>query len=102
MTRRFIFVSASFAQWRQDPEYRVAYEALEEEFAWVRALIEARARTGLTQEEVAQPMGTTPAAIARLEGRRVRPSTRTLERFTQATGTRLKISFEPAIPQSIS
>mgnify|MGYP003608503118 FL=1 len=61
----------------------------------VRALIEARARAGLTQTEVAQRMGTTQAVIARLEGGRVRPSTRTLERFAQATGTRLRISFEP-------
>ncbi len=95
MTRKFIPVSESFAKWRENPEYRVAYDALEEEFALVRALIEARAGAGLTQEQVAQRMGTTQAVIARLEGGRVRPSTRTLERFAKATGTRLKISFEP-------
>ena len=98
MTRTFIPVSESFAQWRKDPNYRAAYEALEGEFALVRALIEARARAGLTQEEVAQRMGTTQAVIARLEGGRVQPSTRTLDRFAKATGTRLKISFEPEIP----
>ena len=98
MTRTFIPVSESFAKWRKDPDYRAAYEALEGEFALVRALIEARARAGLTQEEVAQRMGTTQAVIARLEGGRVQPSTRTLDRFAKATGTRLKISFEPEIP----
>lgn len=95
MTRKFIPVEESFAQWREDPAYRAAYDALEEEFTLVRALIEARASAGLTQEEVARRMGTTQAVIARLEGGRVRPSTRTLERFAKATGTRLKISFEP-------
>ena len=39
-------------------------------------------------------MGTTQAVIARLESGRVKPSTRTLERFATATGTRLRITFE--------
>ena len=95
MTRKFIPVEESFAKWQEDPEYLAAYAALEDEFALVRALLEARAGAGLTQAEVAQRMGTTQTAIARLEGGRVRPSTRTLERFAKATGTRLKISFEP-------
>ena len=44
---------------------------------------------------MADARGTTEAAIARLEGGRVKPSTRTLERFAKATGTRLRIRFEP-------
>ena len=43
-------------------------------------------------------MHTTEGVIARLESGRVRPSTLTLERFARATGTRLRISFEPADP----
>ena len=49
----------------------------------------------MTQAQVALAMGTTQAAVARLEGGRVKPSTRTLERFAKATGTRLRIRFEP-------
>ena len=98
MTRQFIPVNESFAKWREDPEYQAAYDALEDEFALVRALIEARARAGLTQEQVAQRMGTTQAVIARLEGGSAQPSTLTLRRFAKATGTRLKISFEPKKP----
>jgi ribosome-binding protein aMBF1 (putative translation factor) len=82
-------------QWMQDPAYRNVYEQLEPEFALARALIEARTKAGLTQEQLAERMHTTQSVIARLEGGRVRPSTRTLERFAQATGMRLKISFEP-------
>jgi transcriptional regulator with XRE-family HTH domain len=52
-------------------------------------------RAGLTQERLARRMQTTQSAIARLEIGRVRPSTQTLERLAAATGTRLKISFEP-------
>jgi ribosome-binding protein aMBF1 (putative translation factor) len=82
-------------KWMKDPKYRREYEALEEEFSLVAALIEARTRAGLTQEQVAQRMKTTQAVIARLEGGVSKPSTRTLERYAQATGSRLRISFEP-------
>ena len=82
----------------KDPQFREAYDALEEEFALASALIGARAQADLTQEELAQRMGTTQAAIARLESGRIRPTTRTLERVAAATGTRLRISFEPTAP----
>jgi transcriptional regulator with XRE-family HTH domain len=89
-------VEEAFAEWRKDPEYFKAYEALEDEFALAAAMIEARAHAGLTQEQLAQRMHTTQAAIARLESGRVKPSTRTLERLAAATGMKLRISFEPA------
>ncbi len=82
-------------QWMQDPAYHDAYEQLEPEFALARAMIEARTNAGLTQEQLAERMQTTQSVIARLEGGHVWPSTRTLERLALATGTRLKISFEP-------
>ena len=81
-------------EWFKDPEFVREYEALEEEFALARALIEARANAGLTQEEVAQRMGTTQSVIARLEGGRSKPSTTTLTKFAKATGTKLRFSFE--------
>lgn len=84
-----------FKEWRKDPAYVAAYASLEEEFALAATLIDARAKAGLTQEEVAERMHTTQAVIARLESGRVKPSTRTLERFAAATGMRLRISFEP-------
>ena len=95
MNRKMIPVEESFAAWRNDPEYVKAYDALEDEFALAAAMIAARARAGLTQEQLAQRMGTTQAVIARLESGRVKPSTRTLERLAAATGMRLRISFEP-------
>jgi ribosome-binding protein aMBF1 (putative translation factor) len=82
-------------KWMKNPAYRREYEALEEEFSLTAALIEARSRAGLTQEEVAQRMKTTQAVVARLEGGGSKPSTRTLEKYAKATGSRLRISFEP-------
>jgi ribosome-binding protein aMBF1 (putative translation factor) len=83
-------------KWMKNKEYRKAYGELAPEFALARAVIGARATAGLTQEQLAQRMETTQSVIARLEGGRARPSTQTLERLAAATGTRLKISFEPA------
>jgi ribosome-binding protein aMBF1 (putative translation factor) len=98
MNAKGIPVNTVAKEWMSDPEFRAAYDTLEEEFSLVSVLIRARARAGLTQEEVARRMGTTQAVIARLEGGKVRPSTRTLERFAQATGTRLRIAFEEERP----
>ena len=93
--RKYIPVEEAFEEWRKDPEYVKAYEALEEEFALASALIKARGDAEMTQDEVAAAMGTTQAVVARLESGRTMPSTRTLERFAKATKTRLRISFEP-------
>ena len=82
-------------RWMKDSKYRREYGALAKEFSLVSALIEARIRAGLTQEQLARRMKTTQAVIARLEGGGSKPSTRTLERYAEATGSRLRITFEP-------
>lgn len=93
MKRKSIPVEESFKRWKKDPEFVAAYDALEKEFAIASAMIKARAEADMTQEQVAKAMGTTQAVVARLESGKVLPSTRTLERFAKATGTRLRISF---------
>ena len=81
-------------RWMKDPAYRKAHQAVAPEFELARAVIQARAQAGLTQQELAQRMATTQSVIARLESGRARPSTQTLDRLALATGTRLRISFE--------
>ncbi|ESY70911.1 MAG: helix-turn-helix transcriptional regulator [Mesorhizobium sp.] len=95
MSRKTIPVEDVAKEWFRDPEFVAEYEALEEEFAIAEALIKARGEADMTQEEVATAMGTTQAVIARLESGRNMPSTRTLQRFAKATGSKLRISFEP-------
>ena len=95
MSGKMIPVEASFAEWRQDPAYREAYEALDEEFALAAALIEARSDANISQEEIAKRMHTSQPAVARLEGGHGNPSLNTLRRYAAATGTRLRIVFEP-------
>jgi ribosome-binding protein aMBF1 (putative translation factor) len=81
---------------KERPGYAKAYMALEEEFQLARQLIGARARAGLTQEQLAARMKTTRTVISRLESGRMKPSTRTLERYAKATGHKLRITLEPA------
>ncbi|EHK57538.1 helix-turn-helix domain-containing protein [Allomesorhizobium alhagi] len=95
MTRKFIPVSEAFEEWRKDPEYVKAYDALEEEFALASALIDARAKANMTQEQVAERMNTSQSYIAKLEGSRVSPTLKALKRYAEATGSTLKISFVP-------
>ena len=81
--------------WVQSPEYSAEYDALGEEFQLAKMLTEARTRAGLSQPQLARRMKTSQSYIARLESGSVTPSTRALERFAAATGSRLRIAFEP-------
>lgn len=96
MSRKFIPAEEVFAEWRKDPEYLREYEALEAEFSLASAVIGARIRAGLTQAELAERMGTSQSAIARLEGGRAKPSVATLEKLAKATGSRLRVVLEAA------
>lgn len=51
--------------WMKDPSYRAEFDAPESECALATALIRARADAGLTQEQLAERMGTKQEVIAR-------------------------------------
>lgn len=94
--KTFTPAKALFKEWRKDPEYVHEYEALEQEFALASVVIGARARAGLTQAELAERMGTSQSAVARLESGKARPSVATLEKLAEATGSKLRIALEAA------
>ena len=83
--------------WLRERDYRDAWEALRDEFEVASAIVDARARAGLTQAELAERIGTRQPAIARIEGGQL-PSTSTLLKIAAATGHRLRIVFEPSAP----
>lgn len=83
-------------EWTKEADFKAEYDALEGEFSVIRALIEARTRAGLTQAELAERMGTTQSAIARIEGGSINPSVGALRRYAEATGSRLKVTLEAA------
>jgi transcriptional regulator with XRE-family HTH domain len=84
-----------YKKWSRAAEYRKAFDSLDEQFALAQAMIEARNRAGLTQTEVAKRIKTSQSVVARLESGTSMPSTRTLQRYAKATGSRLSIRFKP-------
>ncbi len=76
--------------------FKKAYENLKEEYALTREMLAARSKFGLTQEAVAELMGTTKSAVSRLEavGKHA-PSFTTLKKYAKAVGCRLEIKLVP-------
>jgi DNA-binding XRE family transcriptional regulator len=73
-----------------------AYNDLEEEYSLVREMLSARSKSGLTQEAVAELMGTTKSAVSRLESTvKHAPSLTSLKKYAQAVGCHLEIKFIP-------
>jgi len=83
----------------RDAHVRAEYNALEAEFAWLGELLQARNRAGLTQTEVAERMGTTPSAVARLEAggghQKHSPSIATLRKYAEAVGCMVEVKLVP-------
>jgi len=79
-----------FNEQMQNPEFKKAYDALEPEFAIIRAMIDARKESGLTQKELSEKTGITQGDISKLERGNGNPSIRTLKRLAEAMGMRLK------------
>lgn len=74
------------------------YETLEVEYALAHEMLAARARAGLTQEAVADRMGTTKSAISRLEAAgKHAPSVASLKKYAAAVGCNLKIALVPVV-----
>jgi ribosome-binding protein aMBF1 (putative translation factor) len=82
--------------WMKEPGFRAEYESLAPQFALVRTLVQARARAGLTQAQLARRMGTKQSVVARIESGRNPPNFRTLEKYARALGRRIELKLLPA------
>jgi predicted transcriptional regulator len=83
-------------EWLKDPAVKAEYDRLAPEFAISAELIRARVRAGLSQAELAERMGTSQSAIARLESGRTLPSAKTLLRFAEATKSKVELRLTAA------
>ena len=88
-------ISALHEEWLKTPGYQDAYEESHAEFALARQLIEARTKSGFSQEDIASRMGTSQSAVARLESGSTLPSMRTLSRYARATNCEISIRLKP-------
>jgi ribosome-binding protein aMBF1 (putative translation factor) len=79
------------------PGVQKSYDALEEEYSTLHAMLDARLAAGLTQANVAARMGTTVSAISRLESslrsEKHSPSFSTLRKYAQACGKKLVVQM---------
>ena len=83
---------AFLARARTRKGFAEAYDALAPEYEVITQLLKARTRAGLTQDAVAERMGTTKSAVSRLEGSgKHAPSLATLRKYAQAVGCELQV-----------
>ena len=81
-------------EWVKDASFVAEYERIRPAMELAFVLADARREAGLTQTDLAQRMKTSQAAIARLEGGRVKPTWETIERYARALGRRAVVTLE--------
>jgi DNA-binding XRE family transcriptional regulator len=87
---------AFLAKARARKGFTEAYDALELEYQVTGQMLKARSRAGLTQDAVAERMGTTKSAVTRLESAgKHAPSLATLKRYASAVGCELQVKLVP-------
>lgn len=74
-------------------EVKAEFDELDEEFDLLDEFLKARANQGLTQAQVAERIGTTQSAVARMESGKGKhsPSLATLSKYAEALGCRLEV-----------
>lgn len=77
----------------KDPAFKKEWEDSEVEYQLGRKLIEARIKRNLSQRALAKKVGTSQAAISRIEAMNANPSLALLKRIAQALNAKLTISF---------
>ena len=77
------------------PEVREEYEALAPLFAIKKELVAARVAKGMTQEQIAQRIGTSKSNISRLESlnNTYMPNLGTLMKYAEALGLKLDVGL---------
>ena len=76
------------------PDVKEEYDSLGPQYEIIRAEIESRKATGMTQMDLAERMGTAQANISRFESGNYNPTLAFLQKMAQSLGKTLKISME--------
>ena len=94
MNKKTIPFEATREKLMADPEFRKEYDALEEEFSLISQAIAARVRAGKTQAQIAQTMGVSQPAVAKIEAGKVK-SLATLQKYAEALGCKIHLELRP-------
>ena len=78
-------------------DVKAEYDALSPAFEMKRQMIALRKKAGVTQEEMAERLGTKKSNISRLESvtSGISPRLATVEQYARALGYGVKVKFEP-------
>ena len=74
----------------------IQYKLLEEEFELIDALFNMSKKSGLTQDELAEKMGTQNSNISRLKKGNANPSWKTLQKYAHACGFDISMKLKRA------
>jgi len=80
-------------KWMKDPEFKKAYDALEPEYAIIRAIIKKRIESKMSQKDLAKKLGTKQSAISRLESGTYNPTLSFLKKLSTALGGKLEVKI---------
>ncbi|AFT97439.1 transcriptional regulator [Vibrio parahaemolyticus] len=80
----------------QNPDVKQAYDELGPEFELIDTLLSMREEAGLTQQQVAERMGTKEGNISRLEKGKGNPTLKTLLGYAKACGCQLNFGYKHA------
>jgi len=77
----------------RSPQFKAEYNKQQPEFALIRAMIDARIKRRLTQEDLAHKMQTKQSVISRLERGHGNPTVSFLKKLANAFSAHLEIRF---------
>ena len=77
----------------KNPHFKKEYDALEDEFQFIATLLTMRQKAGLTQDLLAEKMGTTKRSIIRLESGSGNPGWKTLQKYAHACGFKIQLQY---------
>ncbi len=76
------------------PGFKEALKETELEYQVARAIVEARIKRGMTQEDLAKAMNTKQSVISRAENAKTVPSLSFLKRLAQVLDASLQVQFK--------
>ena len=91
--RKFYTFEEDLQKRLKNSEFRKAWEDSEPDYLLSCKIIEARMKKNISQRELALKVGTSQAAISRVEGMNGNPSFAFLKRIATALGGKLQVSI---------
>ena len=79
----------------KDECFRTEYDALEPEYALIRAIIDARKSKGITQKALSEKTGIAQGDISKLENGNSNPTISMLQRLADGMNMQIKLEFVP-------